>query len=64
MCKLTGFICVVKENSAPNVPESYMLKMKNALEGVSILQGKSGAIEVKTLTGKTIEIETSMGITI
>lgn len=46
------------------VDEGYLLKMKNALEGLSSLTSSNGVIYVKTLTGKTIEIETSMGITI
>jgi len=46
------------------VEEGYLLKMKNALEGLSSMSSTSGLIYVKTLTGKTVEIETSMGITI
>ena len=38
--------------------------MKNALEGLSTMQSSSGVLFVKTLTGKTFEIETSMQITI
>lgn len=38
--------------------------MKNALEGVSKLSSSFGTIYVKTLTGKTIEIDTSMGISV
>ena len=38
--------------------------MKNALEGLSTLKSPSGILYVKTLTGKTIEIETSMDINI
>lgn len=64
LCKLTGYICVVKTNASAKVDEGYLLKLKNALEGPSILEGKGGLIYVKTLTGKTIEIETSMSISI
>lgn len=38
--------------------------MKNALEGVSSVQASSGTIHVKTLTGKTISIDTNMGISV
>ena len=38
--------------------------MKNALEGLSSITSSSGLLYVKTLTGKTVEIETSLGITI
>lgn len=33
----TGFICVIKENANAAVDEGYLLKMKNALEGLSSL---------------------------
>ena len=64
MCKQTAYICRVKENTAPNVEEGYLLKMKNALEGLSSLSGPGGLIYVKTLTGKTVEIDTSLSITV
>lgn len=38
--------------------------MKNALEGLSSVQSSTGLLYVKTLTGKTVEIETTMQITI
>lgn len=38
--------------------------MKNALEGLSTLKSVKGVIYVKTLTGKTIEIETPLDITL
>lgn len=38
--------------------------MKNALEGVSSIQVSSGIIFVKTLTGKSIEIDTNMNISV
>jgi hypothetical protein len=62
--RFTAFICKIKENASPKVEEGYLLKMKNALEGLSGLTSTSGVVYVKTLTGKTIEIETSLGITI
>ena len=62
--KYTAFICRIKENASPNVEEGYLLKMKNALEGLSSITSSSGLLYVKTLTGKTVEIETSLGITI
>jgi ubiquitin len=62
--RLTAVICVIKEETSPKVEEGYLLKMKNALEGLSSMSSSSGIIYVKTLTGKTVEIETSMGITI
>jgi ubiquitin len=61
---LTGFICVIKENANATNDEGYLLKMKNALEGLSSLLAAEGIIYVKTLTGKTVEIETSMRTTI
>ena len=54
MSKQTGYICRIKENVNPNLDEGYLLKMKNSLEGDSILRGKGGVIYVKTLTGKTV----------
>lgn len=62
--KYTAFICRIKENASPKVEEGYLLKMKNALEGLSSITSSSGLLYVKTLTGKTVEIETSLGITI
>ena len=56
MCKLTSYICRVKENPELKEMEGYYLKMKNALEGPSILKSSVSLIYVKTLTGKTIEI--------
>ena len=56
LCRFTGYICRIKENASPNVEESYLLKMKNSLEGVSSVSGQKGVIYVKTLTGKTVEI--------
>lgn len=38
--------------------------MKNALEGLSSVTSNEGVIYVKTLTGKTVEIDTSMTISI
>lgn len=38
--------------------------MRNALEGLSMLQSSFGLIYVKTLTGKTVEIDTAMTINI
>jgi hypothetical protein len=38
--------------------------MKNALEGISTLSAVKALIYVKTLTGKTIEIETNLNISI
>ena len=61
---LTAFICRIKENAAANLEEGYLLNMKNALEGTSSLSGASGTVYVKTLTGKTIEIETTMSASI
>jgi hypothetical protein len=46
------------------VAKGYLIKMKNALEGLSTIQGSVGVIYVKTLTGKTIEIETKFDLTI
>lgn len=43
--------------------EAYLLKMKNALEGVSELKA-AYAIKVQTLTGKTIELDVSPTLTI
>ena len=63
LCKNTAFICRIKENAA-KVEEGYLLQMKNALEGLSTMSSSSGLLFVKTLTGKTVEIETSMNITI
>jgi len=40
LCRFTGYICKIKENASPNVEESYLLKMKNSLEGVSLISGK------------------------
>lgn len=60
----TGFICVIKENANAANDEAYILTMKNALEGLTSLLAAEGVIYVKTLTGKTIEIETSMRTTI
>jgi hypothetical protein len=64
LCPLTGFICVIKENANAANDEGYLLKMKNALEGLTTMQAAEGVLYVKTLTGKTIEIETSLRITI
>lgn len=61
---MTAFICKIKENASPKIEEGYLLKMKNALEGLSTLTSSNGVIYVKTLTGKTVEIETSLGITV
>jgi hypothetical protein len=61
---LTAFICVVKENAGAILEEGYLLKMKNALEGISTLSALRATIFVKTLTGKTIEIDTNLNITI
>lgn len=55
---------MIKENANAAIDEGYLLKMKNALEGLSTMQSSSGVLFVKTLTGKTFEIETSMQITI
>lgn len=60
----TAFICRIKENASAKLEEGYLLNMKNALEGLSSLTASSGVIYVKTLTGKTVEIETHMNITI
>ncbi len=60
----TGYICVIKENANAMNSEGYLLEMKNALQGISKLQSSYGVIYVKTLTGKTIEIQTNMSITI
>jgi hypothetical protein len=38
--------------------------MKNALEGVSKLSAQFGTVYVITLTGKHIEIDTTMAITV
>ena len=38
--------------------------MKNTLEGVSSNSGIKSVIYVKTLTGKTVDIETALDITI
>ena len=64
MCKLTSYICRVKENPQLQEVEGYYLKMKNALEGGSVLKSSAYLIYVKTLTGKTIEIETSLEINV
>ena len=64
LCRFTGYICKIKENASPNVEESYLLKMKNTLEGVSSNSGIKSVIDVKTLTGKTVDIETALDITI
>lgn len=64
LCRHTGFLCIIKENASAVHTEGYLLKMRNALEGVSSVQATSGTIYVKTLTGKSIEIETSMSISI
>jgi hypothetical protein len=50
----TGFICILKENANAVNDEGYLLKMKNALEGLSSLLATEGPIYVKTLTGKTV----------
>lgn len=50
----TGFICVIKENANAAIEEGYLLKMKNALEGLTSLLAAEGTIFVKTLTGKTV----------
>jgi hypothetical protein len=54
LCRKTAYICRIKENPDLKDKESYLLKMKNALEGISSLKGNSGILYVKTLTGKTI----------
>jgi len=64
LCRFTGYICRIKENASPKVEEGYLLKMKNTLEGVSSLSGNYGFIYVKTLTGKTVEICTSLNINV
>jgi deoxyribose-phosphate aldolase len=51
---LTAFICVIKENAGAIIEEGYLLKMKNALEGLSTIASSSGVLFVQTLTGKTI----------
>lgn len=60
----TAFLCRIKENASAKLEEGYLLNMKNSLEGLSSMTSSNGIIYVKTLTGKTIEIKTSMGITI
>lgn len=64
LCRYTGFLCVIKENANAVHAEGYLLKMKNALEGLCSIQAFSGTIFVKTLTGKTLEIDTSMSINV
>ena len=54
--RFTAVICRIKENASPMIDEGYLLKMKNALEGLSSLTSSNGVLYVKTLTGKTIEI--------
>lgn len=54
LSRFTAFICRIKENASPMVDEGYLLKMKNALEGLSSLTSSNGVIYVKTLTGKTV----------
>lgn len=60
----TAFICRIKENAMAKLEEGYLLNMKNALEGLSSLTSTNGVLYVKTLTGKTVEIETHMNITV
>ena len=50
----TAFICRIKENASHKTDEGYLLKMKNALEGLTSMSANTGLIYVKTLTGKTI----------
>lgn len=58
LCKKTAYICKIKQNPSAKIEQAYYLKMKNALEGLSTLQATGGVLYVKTLTGKTVEIET------
>lgn len=64
LCRHTGLLCVIKENANAAHKEGYLLNMKNALEGVSSLQATSGVVFVKTLTGKTIELNINMGYSV
>ena len=56
MHRYTAVICRIKESASAMVDEGYLLKMKNALEGLSSMTSSNGVIYVKTLTGKTVEI--------
>jgi large subunit ribosomal protein L40e len=64
LTQLTGYICIIQENANANNNQGYLLEMKNSLEGESLLYSSFGPIYVKTLTGKTIQIDTKMNITV
>lgn len=64
LTELTGYICIIQENANANSNQAYLLEMKNALEGQSLLYSSFGPIYVKTLTGKTIQIDTKMDISV
>lgn len=64
MSVFTGFICKIKELNENEVSESVSVQIKNFIEGTSTLTGGKIHVNVKTLTGKTIEIEISPSDTI
>jgi hypothetical protein len=43
LCSKTAFICKIKECASPTIDEGYLLKMKNALEGLSSIASNSGS---------------------
>lgn len=64
ICPSTGFICVIKENANAANSIGYLLKMRNALEGLTTVIASDIQLFVKNLTGQKITINTSMCSTV